>query len=265
MSAAQAAAAPYSRIDFLGSPVDNLSLAEALERVNVFIRSRKPHQIVPQNASKLWRMNRDARLAEIVRGAHLVIPEKAIVMGAGFLGTPLKEHVGGVMLAIALLPIAAERGYRMYFLGARPHVVEEVVRRMNRDFPSLPVAGWHHGYFTAEEEPGLIASIRDSRPDILLVALGTPKQEYWIRQHMEELRVPVVMGVGGTFNVLAGLKKDTPAWLRRLALEWLYRLVQDPRNLWKRYLITIPWFLRRVLLAKCRGQRPASLPAVLDS
>lgn len=241
-----------NRIEFLGCPVDNLAMEEAIARIDEFIRSGKPHQVVPINAAKLWRMEWDSRLRYIVKQAHLIVPEKAIVMGSKVLGTPLKEHIGGIMLLKALLPVAAEQGYRFYFLGARPYVIERMIANLQRDYPSLQIAGWHHGYFIPDDNAKIIQDIKDSQPDILCVAMGTPKQEYWIADHMEELGVPVCMGVGGSFDVLAGVKKDAPSWIRALALEWLYRLIQDPRK-WKRYLITNPWFWYKVCVAKARG------------
>jgi N-acetylglucosaminyldiphosphoundecaprenol N-acetyl-beta-D-mannosaminyltransferase len=244
------------RIDFLSCPVDNLTMAEAISRIEAFIRSGEPHQVVPVNAAKLWRMERDSRLERIVKSASLIVPEKAIVMGSRVLGSPLKDHIGGIMLLTALLPEAAEQGYRLYFLGARPHVVECMVENLQRDYPGLQVAGWHHGYLTPDDGARVVNEIKVSQPDILFVAMGTPKQEYWIADHLHELGVPVCMGVGGSFDVLAGAKKDAPQWARTLAIEWLYRLLQDPRNLWKRYLITIPWFWYKVYTAKARRLIP---------
>ena len=221
-------------------------MEEAILRIEDFIRSGKPHQIVPINAAKLWRMQYDHRLAHIVLNAELVVPEKAIVLGSRLLGTPLKAHIGGVMLLKALLPVAENHGYRVYFLGARPYVVERMVKKLRQEYKRLKVAGWHHGYFGAETNPQIVTHIRNAAPDLLFVAMGTPKQEYWIADHLRVLNVPVCMGVGGSFDVLAGLKKDAPQWVRTLYLEWLYRLVQDPGNLWRRYLTTMPWFAYQV-------------------
>lgn len=241
-----------NRIEFLGCPVDNVTMAEAIARVEQFIDSGEPHQIVPINAAKLWRLERDARLNQIVRSASLIIAEKAVVLGSRVVGSPLKAHVGGIMLIKALLPVAAERGYRVYFFGAKPEVVEQMVAKLRQDWPSLSIVGWHHGYVELEDTPRLIEEIKQSRPHIVFVAMGTPKQEYWIYDHLNALGAPVCIGLGGSFDVLAGVKQDTPDWLRALALEWLYRLVQDPLNLWKRYLITIPWFCYKVSEQKVR-------------
>ena len=250
------------RIDFLGSPVDSVSMQDTLQKIDDFVALGSPHQILVMNANKLSQIRSDKRLLQITRAAELVVPEKAVVMAAAFLGTPLKEHVGGIMLAMALLPHAEKQGHSIFFLGAQPAILQAMLNKLHRDHPSLRIAGYNDGYFMPQEEPALLERIRHSKPDVLLVAMGTPRQEYWIRDHFHELGVPVYIGVGGTFDVIAGLKKDAPAWIRRFALEWLFRLVQDPRSLWRRYLTTIPWFIGRVIVERICGRKPCLLPAV---
>jgi N-acetylglucosaminyldiphosphoundecaprenol N-acetyl-beta-D-mannosaminyltransferase len=249
------------RIDFLGSPVDSVTMQDALQKIDDFVVSGRPHQILIMNANKLWQIRSDKRLRQITRAAELVVPEKAVVMGAALLGTPLKEHVGGIMLAMALLPHAEKQGHSIFFLGARPVIQQALLNKLRRDHPNLRIAGYNDGYFKPHEQAALLERIRNSKPDVLLVAMGTPRQEYWIRDHFNELGVPVYIGVGGTFDVLAGLKKDAPAWVRRFALEWLFRLVQDPRNLWRRYATTIPWFVSKVMVERIFGRKPSMLPA----
>ena len=127
-----------------------------------------------------------------------------------------------------------------------------MVKKITQDYPGLAVEGYCDGYITATDMPALIQDIKQKKPDILFVALGTPRQEYWINEHLNMLQVPVCIGLGGSFDVLAGLKKDCPNWVRALAMEWLFRTLQDPKNLWKRYAVTIPWFLSRVFSEKMR-------------
>jgi N-acetylglucosaminyldiphosphoundecaprenol N-acetyl-beta-D-mannosaminyltransferase len=238
------------RVDFLGHPVDNPTMEEALTAIEQFISAGAPRYIVAINAPKLWRMERDPQLQAVIRGASLLIPEKAIVIGSGILGLPVRHHVGGSMLLEAFLPVAERKGYRIYFLGAQPAVVERLVHRLRQDYPWLEIVGWHHGYLSADDDRRVTEEIQKLRPDALFIAMGTPKQEFWIAEHLHALRVPVSMGVGGSFDVLSGLKKDAPDWVRAIAMEWLYRLAQDPRNLWKRYLTTMPWFLKKVFRAR---------------
>ncbi len=243
------------RIEFLGCPVDSLSMEEAIERVCQFVRDGQPHVVTAINANKLWHMSTDRRLRNLVANSEMAIPEYAVVWGAARLGTPLRAHIGGVMLLKALLPVMATRGYRPFFLGARPEVTELMVAKLSSDFPGLKVAGFHHGYFGGSEE-SVLATVRRAQPDVLFVALGTPRQEYWIDENRMTLGVPVLMGVGGSFDVLAGLKADAPSWARSRGLEWLYRLAQEPRAYWKRYLVTNPWLVWQVLKAKM-GAREA--------
>jgi N-acetylglucosaminyldiphosphoundecaprenol N-acetyl-beta-D-mannosaminyltransferase len=239
-----------SRVDFLGCPVDGLSLDEAVVKVEDLIRQKTPHHVAVINANKLWLMEKDSRVTRIMQEAALVLPEKAVVIGGRILGVDTLHHVGGIMLLKAFLDRAQDKEYRVFFLGAKPEVLQQMMQVLAKSHSRLRITGSQHGYFKDEELSGLKQWIRSERPDVLFVAMGTPKQEFWITEHMPDLAVPVCMGVGGSFDVIAGRKKDAPAWVRTLAMEWLYRLAQDPKNLWKRYLITIPWFLRKVVRAR---------------
>jgi N-acetylglucosaminyldiphosphoundecaprenol N-acetyl-beta-D-mannosaminyltransferase len=241
-----------SRVDFLGCPVDGLTMSGAVSKLEEFIRERTPHHVAVTNANKIWLMEREPQLVRIMQDASLVLPEKAVVIGAKILGIQAGEHIGGIMLLKSFLRQAAERGYRLFFFGAKPEIIERMILTLKESYPQLQVAGWQHGYVDGVDAASLPGRIATSKTDVLFVAMGTPKQEFWISQHLTELGVPVCMGVGGSFDVIAGVKKDAPPWVRRLAMEWVYRLLQDPRNLWKRYLLTIPWFLYRVLQAWCK-------------
>lgn len=239
-----------TRVEFLGHPVDNPSMEGAIAAIEGFIAEGAPHYIVAMNPAKLWRMDHSPELAAIVRAGSLLIPEKAIVIGARILGLPVRHHVGGCMLLERFLPVAENKGYRLYFLGAKTSVLDLMVQKLRKDYPKLQIAGYHDGYLSEEEDQTVTRQIQELRPDVLLIAMGTPKQEFWISAHYRALRVPVCMGVGGTFDVLAGVKRDAPGWVRSIAMEWLFRLIQDPKNLWKRYLTTMPWFLLRVMRAR---------------
>jgi len=244
------------RVNILGTAIDSLTMEAAVERVGKLIESGWPHRVTVVNANKLWLMRRDKGLAEIVRSSDLIIPEYAVVWGAQRLGRPLRGHVAGIMLLQALLPVCEERGWRPYFLGARPEVILDTVRRVLLRHPRLNIAGWHHGYLNAESEPAVLADIRRSAPDLLFVAMGSPRQERWIHDHQAELGVPVAMGVGGTFDVLAGRRREAPRWTRH-GFEWLYRLAQDPRLL-RRYLVTNTWFVKEIYASRLRTLRKAA-------
>lgn len=230
--------------------VDSLEMQDALNWMDGRIKEHNPGSIAVVNANKYWCMSKDKRLQQFVQNADLVIPEWAVVWGAARLGTALKSYVPGVALLQATIPWAALKGYRPYFLGAKPEIVDVLSARLKSDFPSLKPAGFHHGYFKTEKEDQLVKDeIRNSNPDIVFVAMGSPKQEYWIDDNLRDLKIPVSMGVGGSFDVLAGVKRDTPSWCRGNGLEWLYRLSQEPKAYWKRYLICNPWFVWQVITA----------------
>jgi len=231
------------RIDLLGFPVDNLTTDEILDTMNETIAANKKMQIVPINANKLYQVRENKKLAHILKSAEMVIPEYAIVWGSRIIGTPLIEHVGGVMLMRAMLENSSKKNYKFYFLGAKEEIVKTMVEKLEQDYEGIRIAGWHHGYF--EDEKKMVQKINESGANILLAALGTPKQEYFLNTYKSMLNPSVMMGVGGSFDVFAGLRQETPSYLRH-GFEWIYRLAQDPRNLWKRYMTTNPYFVYRV-------------------
>ncbi len=242
-----------SRPQLLGYPVDSLDVQDAVSRVDTFVKKGGFHHIVAINANKLWLAEQVPALKKIVRQAELVIPEYAIVWACRTIRKPLKAHVGGIMLLTALLPWLESESVPVYFLGAKATVLERMKSRLTAMHPQLAIAGMRSGYFEASQEKEIVHEINRSRAAILFVAMGTPRQELWIERHRHNLAVRVVMGVGGSFDVLAGVKKDAPPWVRHGG-EWLYRLIQDPKNLWKRYLTTNPWFVYRVLRERILGE-----------
>jgi N-acetylglucosaminyldiphosphoundecaprenol N-acetyl-beta-D-mannosaminyltransferase len=235
----------------LGNRVDPLTLAGAVARVAEFIAAGNPHHVVTLNAEIAYRAYREPDLRAVINRAHLVTADGAgILWAARKLGTPLPERVTGIDLLQALAAEGARRGWRFYLYGAAPGVAEAAAARLVREHPGLVVAGTSHGYLSAREIPGLIEAIKEARPHILLVGLGAPKQEYWIAGHLKELQVPVAMGVGGSFDVLAGRTRRAPAWVQRLNLEWLYRVLQEPARV-KRTL-ALPKFMLAVLRQACK-------------
>jgi N-acetylglucosaminyldiphosphoundecaprenol N-acetyl-beta-D-mannosaminyltransferase len=246
IAAAQPVAEGRMRTHLFDCPVDSLTIREAVARVNAFLMQGGFHNVVAINANKLWLAERDPALKHVLQEAELAIPEYAAVWACRILGTPVRGHVGGVMLVKALLPWLEREQVPAYFLGAKASVLQLMLQRLRAEHPRLPIAGMRSGYFDPTQEEQIVAEINRSGAAILFVAMGSPRQELWVNRHRCSLAVRVALGVGGTFDVLAGLKKDTPQWLRHGG-EWIYRLSQDPRNLWKRYLTTNPWFVYRVV------------------
>ncbi len=237
------------RIEILGVPIDNLTVEETLQRIEEFIRSRRVHQHVVVNVDKIVKAQRDAKLREIIRSCDLInVDGQPVVWMSRWLGQPLKERVNGTDLMMALIERSAQKGYRPFFLGAKGEVVVKVVQALQARYPQLPVAGWHDGYWSAEEEPAVVEQIRRSGADILFVAISSPKKEMFLGKWKGELGVPFMMGVGGSFDVAAGCVKRAPRWMQKAGLEWLYRLMQEPARMWRRYLVDdmaiVPLFWR---------------------
>jgi N-acetylglucosaminyldiphosphoundecaprenol N-acetyl-beta-D-mannosaminyltransferase len=242
------------QVDMFGVPVACIGMKKALARVEQFVRERSPHLIVTSDSAGIVRAHDDPEFQQILRTADMVTADgRGVVWMARVLGLPMRERVSGVDMMDRICALAAQRGYSVYLLGGQPGVAEEAARAMQSRYPGLPVAGTHHGYFTPEEEPGVVKAIAEARPDILFVAFGAPRQEKWIRQHQAELAVPVAIGVGGSFDVLAGRTKRAPQWMQRAGLEWLYRALREPKRvprLWA--LPRLVWMTLRAVLGKRR-------------
>lgn len=226
----------------LGAPIDDINMAEALERIEAFIKIgrayQKGHQIATINADFVVKSLYDAEFRRILQETDMATADgMPLVWGARLLGVPLQGRVTGADMVPALAELAARRGYSIYFLGAAPGVAEQAVAILRQRHPTLRVAGISSppAHAISSGDPALIDACRAAKPDILLVAFGSPKQEKWIYSHAHLLNIPVMMGVGGTFDFIAGVTKRAPRWMQETGLEWLYRLACEPRRLWKRY------------------------------
>lgn len=213
-------------------------MADTVAHIDQRIAARQFTQHVVVNVAKLVHMQSDLQLAESVRSCDLInIDGMGVVWGARFCGHVVPERVAGVDLFHALLALSAEKGYPVFLLGATEEVVTETARRVQRLYPGLPLAGYHHGYFW-DDEAAMVEQIKASGARLLFVAITSPKKENFINRWREQLGVDFVMGVGGTFDVVAGKVKRAPLWMQRAGLEWFYRVLQEPGRMWKRYLTT---------------------------
>jgi N-acetylglucosaminyldiphosphoundecaprenol N-acetyl-beta-D-mannosaminyltransferase len=243
-----------------GVPVAAMTMEQALEEVETAVRTRRRLQIGVVNAAKMVNMRRDRALREDVLSSNIVLADgTAVVWAARLLGQPLPERIAGIDLMMGMLARGNDRGYRVYCLGATAEVLDRVAARIRQDYPGIVIAGMQHGYFKADEQDRVAADIASAAPDILLVAMTSPRKEQFLARWSHELEVPVCHGVGGSFDVLAGVVRRAPARWQRLGLEWLYRVKQEPGRLWKRYLVTNSAFVAMVLAAYCR-QQLARLP-----
>jgi N-acetylglucosaminyldiphosphoundecaprenol N-acetyl-beta-D-mannosaminyltransferase len=184
-------------------------------------------------------MHDDPELRRIVRTSGLVSADgQSIVWASRILGDPLPSRVAGIDLMQELLRLAEARGYRIFIVGARTEALREAVVRIRRRHPRLVIAGTRDGYFSDDESGAVAAEVASHRPDIVFVAMPSPRKEYWLGRHGPDLGAAFVMGVGGSVDVLAGRARRAPVALQRVGLEWLFRLVQEPRRLLPRYLST---------------------------
>ena len=244
-----------SKVVLFGVPVDNLTLEETVDRVELMIQEGGTHQHVVVNVDKIVKLQRDPELRQAVLSCDLINADgQPIVWASKFLQKPLKERVTGVDLFSSLIARCAERGHRPYLLGARPEIVERVVEVLKERHPALEIAGYRNGYWKPEEEAEVVQGIKRTRPQILFVAMGSPKKEIFLNKWKAELQTPFVMGVGGTFDVVAGLVKRAPLWMQKCGLEWFFRLIQEPRRMWRRYLVEDMAFFGLVL-REWRAQR----------
>lgn len=213
------------------------------------------------NAAKIVAIQTDERLRASVRGCELVSADgQALVWASRILGAPLPARVAGIDLMERLLALAEDRGYRVYFLGAEESVLVLAVQRIRTRHPRLRIAGSHHGYFPESESGEIAALIERSRSDILFVAMSSPRKEYWITDHRAQLGPCLSVGVGGALDVVAGVTARAPEWLQHAGLEWLFRLVQEPRRLWRRYLVSNASFVSlvaREAIARRQAHREA--------
>lgn len=236
--------------DILGCKVHLVNLNEAVEKVATVIETRKiTAHIITANAEILYRARNDHLLANIIKKAHLITPDGiGVVWAASFLGYQPQGRVTGIELMEAICREGAQRDWKIFLFGAAPGVAEQAAYNLTNKYSGLQIAGIINGYFAPEEEREIIASIKRADPDILFVGLGAPRQEFWINLHREELRVPVSIGIGGSFDVISCQKKRAPAWIIKSNLEWLYRLVNEPSRIKRQ--IALPKFVLAVLQQK---------------
>ncbi|MCR6545231.1 WecB/TagA/CpsF family glycosyltransferase [Dehalobacterium formicoaceticum] len=226
------------RYQIFNTYVDVYSFDETVHKIERIISERNPTQHVVINASKVNLMQKDRQLTEIVNSCPLINADGAsIVWAAKKLDIPLKERVTGIDLFLKLVEISNDKGYRIFLFGAKEEVVAKVKRTFEEKYSNLKIAGIRNGYFNEAEEPEIVNMIAQSNSDILFVAFSSPKKEFWINKYLHQLKVPFVMGVGGSFDIVAGMTSRAPVWMQKKGLEWLYRFFQEPRRMWKRYII----------------------------
>jgi N-acetylglucosaminyldiphosphoundecaprenol N-acetyl-beta-D-mannosaminyltransferase len=233
----------------LGVTINIISMSQAVSKLELFIREQTPHLIATANAEMVMLAQEDRELAAILAQSHLVVPDGAgVVWAARHQGYTIPERVAGYDLAQNLLAVAAEKGYRVFMFGSHPAVIDKAKNAAIEKYPGLNIVGVRDGFFTDKEESDIVKTIAAVKPDILLAALGVPKQEKWLARNLTNLNVPVCMGVGGTFDVMAGAVKRAPLWMQRSSLEWLFRLLCQPQRAIR--MLALPRFAIKVIFDK---------------
>jgi exopolysaccharide biosynthesis WecB/TagA/CpsF family protein len=255
-----------SRIKLFQVGIDQVDNQKTIQKIEEFIVSKKPHQIVTPDTLAVLRARKDPEYHAILKSADLITPDGAgILWAATTLNYPLPERVTGIDIIHNICRLATKKEYSLYLLGSYPGVAGEAALNLTKKYPGIKIAGTHHGYFNCDdsqncedvkngnsdknkEEEEIIAEIKENRPDILLVGMGVPKQEKWISKNLNRLDVPVCMGVGGSFDVLSGRIPRAPLWMQRHGMEWIYRSIKQPNRAFR--TIALFYFIWLVILGK---------------
>lgn len=247
------------RLPLFGIWLDALTLDETVQLCLDAVTTGELLEIGVVNAAKIVNMRRNPVLRDAVAGCDVVVADgQSVVWASRVLGAALPERVAGIDLFQRLLEEARDRGLSVFFLGARPEVLTEMIRRLEDDLPGLKVAGSHHGYFTDDGAVAIADQVAASGADLLFLGMTSPKKERFVAEYGQRTGARVVHGVGGSFDVLAGVVKRAPRSWQRLGCEWLYRAIQEPRRLGKRYLVTNVAFAALVVRERIRPAKPAA-------
>ena len=243
------------RAEFLGCPVDCLTTGELLDELKVDIRAKSPPRVIQfMNANKVAMIRNDPAMSDLLRRADYVLADgQPMLPMAAMLGLYIPERIDGIGLMHKLLALADREGFSVFLLGAKQEIVETCVERIGVEFPGVKVAGFRNGYFSEKEIPEIASQVRAAAPDFLFLGMGSPTKERLADEWREQLGARVIQGVGGSFDVMAGMVKRAPLWMQRMGIEWLYRVIQEPRRMFWRYARTNGSCL--VLFFKALGNR----------
>ncbi|MNM08074.1 putative N-acetylmannosaminyltransferase [compost metagenome] len=236
-------------VTIFGIPVSKMDMKETVNYLIEVIRSRTPHQVITANPIMVMAALDSPAYMDIMSSAELVVPDgTGVVWAAQRGGNPVKERVPGYDLLHELMRVGQTYGWRVYLLGSTPEVIRETASRLQKQYPGIVIAGYRDGFFGASEDEGVIGSILETKPDLLFVARGADTQEPWIAKYKSQLGIPVMMGVGGSFDVISGKSKRAPVVFQKLRLEWFYRLLKEPTR-YKR-MLALPKFAVKVVREK---------------
>tara|TARA_B100001093_G_scaffold305440_2_gene291513 strand:+ start:71537 stop:72280 length:744 start_codon:yes stop_codon:yes gene_type:complete len=227
------------KINVLNIPIDAITMQETLQKVETAIASKKQIHHTVVNAGKVVLMQTDKELEKSVIEADIINADgQAVVWAANLLGKHLPERVSGIDLMEKLVKRSFDKGYKCFFLGAKQEVIKKVVEIYREQYSNEIIAGYRNGYFVEEEEESIAKKISESRANILFVAITSPKKEIFLNKYKYKLKnINFIMGVGGSFDVISGKTSRAPLWMQNIGMEWFYRFIQEPRRMWKRYLV----------------------------
>lgn len=239
-----------NRVSILGSAIDNLTLEEALNRIDGYIKTATPGLVVTANPEIIWLARHDIGFGACLKSAKIVTADGiGVIIASKIVGQPIGQRITGIDLITALFKKGVSENYTFYFLGGQPGIAEKAAENVRRANPGIRITGVQHGYFKDEKQ--IMDDIADKRPDVLLVALGMGRQEEWIADKALKLGATVGIGVGGSFDVLSGQVKRAPRWMQKAGIEWLYRLATQPSRIGR--MLQLPKFLVAVLFERLKG------------
>jgi N-acetylglucosaminyldiphosphoundecaprenol N-acetyl-beta-D-mannosaminyltransferase len=241
-------------ITFMNCPMHPVSMTETVDAIKAKIGQGQFVQHVVVNVAKLVNVQSNKTLFDSVASSDIInIDGQGVVLGAKAMGHDIPERVAGIDLFYELLAMSEQQQYPIFLLGAEQIVLDKTINEINRLYPNLDIAGSQHGYF--DDETQVVKKVKQSGAKLLFVAMSSPKKENFINKWREQLGVNFVMGVGGTFDVVAGKVKRAPVWMQKSGLEWLYRIIQEPRRMFMRYLVTNSKFLLLLIKEKMKANR----------
>lgn len=245
------------KLELFGVPIDRIDSSQALEKIENFVKKGGVHFVITPDTLAILRARKDKEYLSITHKADLVTPDGAgILWATSFLFQPLPERITGIDMINHICQLAIMKNYKLYLLGAKAEVIKKAVENLEKKYPGIQIVGYHHGYLDSssserknkENEDIVINDITAKKPDFLLVGMGVPKQEIWISKHKDKLKVPVCIGIGGSFDVLSGKVPRAPLWMQRHGMEWIFRLIKEPKRI--KRAIFLPIFILLVFIGK---------------
>ena len=244
------------RIQILGITIDPLTMKETVDAVEQYVLKKHPLHLMGVNADKINQCHEDEKIKKIVNESGIINADGAsVVLASKFLGAPVPERVAGIDLMQNLLELSNKKGYSVYFFGAKEEILQDMLKIFEERYPALNVVGYRNGYFSPKDEKYIQEDIKEKKPNFVFVGITSPKKEYIIQSFMDNGINAVFMGVGGSFDVLSGHIKRAPLWMQNAHLEWLFRVANEPKRLFKRYFVGNVTFSQRVLDEKRKSKK----------